>query len=98
MYRIVQEGLTNAVKHAEAKNIQVALEVEGKFVQLIVKDDGKGFNYKKLLKPLRRRKGDRLKLGLQGLKERAQLLGGQMDIETAPGKGTCLKARLFWKS
>jgi signal transduction histidine kinase len=95
IYRIAQEGLTNIIKHADAKNVKVSLEVKDKFVELIVKDDGKGFNYKKLLKPPRRRKGDKLKLGLQGLKERVQLLGGRMDIETTPGEGTLLKARLF---
>ncbi len=92
LYRVVQEGLTNIVKHSQAKKVKISLEKKTNAVYLTVADDGMGFNYKQSL--LRRRKEDRLKLGLLGLKERVELLGGSMDVKTAPGRGTRLLVQL----
>ncbi|MCF7870916.1 MAG: sensor histidine kinase [Candidatus Omnitrophica bacterium] len=94
VYRLVQEGLTNIIKHAQATKVKLSLEVKGNIFTLVLKDNGKGFDYKKYLKTGRRRKEDKLKLGLRGLKERVTLLGGQMDIKTAPSKGVELVAQL----
>lgn len=94
LYRVAQEGLTNIVKHARAKNVRIMLELKDKVIQLAIQDDGVGFNYRDFLKQPRRRKDDRIRLGLLGLKERVELLGGSMDIKTAPGKGTRLTVQL----
>lgn len=94
LYRVAQEGLTNIVKHARAKKVEVKLEFKNRTVQLCIQDDGIGFNYKDFLRRPRRRKDDRLRLGLLGLKERVELLGGSMEIKTAPGKGTRLTVQL----
>lgn len=94
LYRLTQEGLTNIVKHAQAKKVKLELELLDKVIRLSIEDDGVGFDYKNLLKRLRRRKADRVKLGLLGLKERVELLGGSLDIRTAPGAGTRLIVEL----
>lgn len=94
LYRLTQEGLTNVLKHAQAKKVKVELELLDKAIRLSIEDDGVGFDYKNLLKRLRRRKEDRVKLGLLGLKERVELLGGSLDIRTAAGAGTRLVAQL----
>jgi signal transduction histidine kinase len=91
LYRLAQEGLTNIVKHARAKKVELKLELQDGIILLSIQDDGVGFDYKKdFLERPRRRKEDRLKLGLLGLKERAELLGGSMEITTASGQGTRL--------
>lgn len=84
LYRIVQEALTNAVKHARARSISVVLARSGKTVSALVEDDGRGFE----LDP--RGQG----LGLAGMHERLALLGGRLKIETAPDRGTTIVAEV----
>jgi len=94
-YRIAQEALTNIAKHSQAKNVIVFLQKKGDLVSLCIKDDGVGFNYQEYLKKPRRRKEDRFGLGLQGLRERIELLGGNFSIDTAPNRGTKIKVELI---
>ena len=61
---------------------------------LAIKDNGKGFNYKELLKKTYRRKEDKLQLGLQGFRERMELLGGKLSVRTSPGRGTKIEVEL----
>ncbi|MEW6173487.1 MAG: sensor histidine kinase [Bacillota bacterium] len=88
LFRIVQEGLNNIYKHADATSVQVKLEVLPDKVNLVVRDNGKGFNPQKIMKDMRR-KG----YGLIGVKERVQLLKGEMNIDSSPGNGTTLVVR-----
>ena len=81
LYRIVQEGLTNCARHAQAKNIRVRLEDANGQVALTVEDDGVGFNP---------HAGVVYGLGLLGLTERVRELSGNIAIESQPGKGTKL--------
>ena len=87
LYRIVQEALNNITKHAKAKHVEVMFERRDDMLVLVVEDDGKGFSTKnkKLLN-----KG----LGLTGMKERAALIGGTLEVESAPGKGTTIFVRI----
>ena len=96
LYRVAQEGLTNIAKYSQAKKVEISLGKEANTVCLTVADDGVGFNYEQ--PSLRRRKEDKLKLGLLGLRERIELLGGKMTVEAAPGRGTKLIVRLPIKS
>jgi signal transduction histidine kinase len=89
LYRVVQEAITNIVKYANAKTVDILLSGKPGLVQLDIKDDGLGFDYNKLLE-----QGPRDKLGLLGLRERVELLGGAMRINTAPGKGTRITVQL----
>jgi len=90
LYRVVQEGLTNIIKHSEAKKVSITLEVDKNVNRLLIQDDGVGFDYTQVLQE--RTMGG--KLGLIGLEERAELLGGKMKIETTPGKGMRLMVQI----
>ncbi|GAB4410160.1 MAG: HAMP domain-containing protein [Anaerolineae bacterium] len=83
LYRMVQEALTNVARHAQAQVASVLLERRGDEIVLIVEDNGRGFDPDAVSKREQR-------LGLYGIRERAELLGGRMVIESAPGQGTSL--------
>jgi PAS domain S-box-containing protein len=87
LYRIAQESLNNIAKHADASNVNVLLEGRNGDVALIIEDDGKGFD---LEEKADRREG----LGLLGMGERAALLQGHVEIESAPGHGTTVHVRV----
>ena len=90
IYRIVQEALTNVLKHAGATRVSLIIERRQDHVLAIVEDDGKGFVPTKALElPVIERK-----MGLSGMKERAALVGGTLDIESTPGAGTTLFVRI----
>ena len=88
VYRIVQEALTNAVRHARPQNIEITLRSEKNKVEVIVQDDGIGFDLDYV-----QRHGKEA-LGIMGMQERAALVGGKIEIDTAPGKGTRILLKL----
>lgn len=90
IYRIAQEALMNIVKHARARRVGLVLERLQEVVQLIIEDDGVGFDADRLLTfgPLSRR------LGITGMVERAALIDGELQIESKPGRGTTLYLRV----
>jgi two-component system CheB/CheR fusion protein len=94
LYRIAQEALNNIVKHANAKKVNILLEHTDGEVILIVEDDGKGFNRQEAKRTRKSGKG----LGLNGMEERASLIGGAVEIESAPGSGTTIFARIPLRS
>ena len=94
LYRVAQEALTNIAKHAHASQVMISLEQQGRAVVLSVRDNGVGCDAQELLRRPRRRKDDTFRLGLLGLRERVELLGGQLTIKTSPGKGTTVTANL----
>jgi signal transduction histidine kinase len=81
MYRIVQEIIHNAIKHAEASDLFVELRKEKNKIILSTTDNGKGFNYDE-------KSGEGKGLGLQNLLRRAEIIGGKMFFESAKEKGT----------
>jgi signal transduction histidine kinase len=82
LYRIVQEGLTNIARHAQACTASILLEQRNGRVRVIIEDDGKGF-------ALQQAAGSG-RLGLYGMRERAELLDGTFTIESKPGQGTSI--------
>jgi PAS domain S-box-containing protein len=88
LYRIVQEALTNAAKHAAAQTVSIVVRRHGPAVQAIVADDGCGFEVKTALGA----SGSRAGLGLHGMRERAASLNGTVTIESTPGEGTTIYA------
>ena len=89
LYRIVQEGLHNVAKHAAASRVSVLLERRGQDVIAIVEDDGRGFDAD--------RQSDNAPargMGLLSMQERVALVGGALQVESAPGKGTTLFVRM----
>ncbi|MCL4507211.1 MAG: HAMP domain-containing protein [Chloroflexi bacterium] len=83
LYRIIQESITNVVRHANAQTASVLIECHNGVVRAVIEDDGCGFDPSavELRQP---------HLGLYGIRERAELLGGKVVIESAPGQGTSL--------
>ncbi len=85
-YRIAQEALTNVARHAFATRVKIDLQVKKAVLTLSVSDNGRGFEPQKL--------AESDCLGLAGMRERAGLLGGRLDLESKPGKGTRVLFRL----
>ncbi|MBU1905445.1 MAG: hypothetical protein KJ923_00400 [Candidatus Omnitrophica bacterium] len=94
IYRITQELLTNMIKHSDAKNVEITLNKHNHTLEFSYRDDGKGFDYNAALRHPRRRREDKLGIGILSLKERVGLLNGKMQIDTAPGKGTRVAVEL----
>ncbi len=87
IYRVVQEALNNAIKHADASRIHVHLAARDGTVTLEIADDGKGFDTS-----LPGIAADDKGLGLDSMRERVEVTGGHFDIHSAPGKGTTIVA------
>ena len=83
IYRVTQEAVTNALKHAGPKKLTVKLEPSGEKVILVVRDDGRGFDIKKVTEAGH--------FGLAGMQERAKILGGTLDVTSSPGEGTTVQ-------
>jgi two-component system sensor histidine kinase UhpB len=81
IYRVAQEALVNAARHSDATHVEVNLERHDFFVCLLVTDNGRGFAFAEEGKGL----------GLSGMRERALLVGGSLEIDSSPGKGTTVK-------
>jgi PAS domain S-box-containing protein len=90
LYRLLQEALTNVARHARARQVDVVLQLEHDHVQLAVEDDGQGFDTAALLA----RQGQNGGLGLLGVRERLDSLGGRLEISAQPGRGTRLVGRI----
>lgn len=80
LYRIVQEALTNAVKHSSADHVSIVVTRKAMSVQVMIEDDGTGFDQDDSVDGL----------GLLGMRERVELLDGTLEIDTSPGSGTTL--------
>jgi signal transduction histidine kinase len=85
LYRIVQEALTNVVKHARARRVSISLTRMQHSVKAVVEDDGQGFD------PEKTREGG---FGVVGMRERLSLLGGRLRVESRPGAGTTIAAEV----
>jgi two-component system sensor histidine kinase UhpB len=88
LYRVVQEALTNAAKHADARHVRVELRRRPDEVVAMVEDDGRGFDVEETMRS--RERG----LGLFGMQERMALVQGELLIDSAPGRGTRIDARV----
>jgi two-component system sensor histidine kinase UhpB len=84
VYRVAQEALSNAARHSDAERIAVELRRAGDGVELDVSDDGRGFAFDESERGL----------GIAGMRERALLLGGDLTIESRPGRGTSVRLRI----
>ncbi len=90
LYRMAQEALNNAARHAQASRIEVMLEYVENLLRLTIRDDGRGFE----LPAGRETFARQGHFGLLGLRERADLIGAGLRIDTAPGKGTLVEVSL----
>ena len=90
LFRVAQEALSNVIKHARGTSATVRLTFEKSRLTLVVEDNGVGFNSGGTLRTF----GDKGNLGLIGMKERAKLCGGTLDIDSALGRGTRVKVEV----
>lgn len=88
VYRIVQESLSNVVRHAGAETVFVGMQRKDGVLEIVVRDDGRGFDLDYTLDDSGRG------LGLFGMQERASYIGGTVDIDTSPGRGTEVRVRV----
>ncbi|HUI06997.1 MAG TPA: sensor histidine kinase [Verrucomicrobiae bacterium] len=89
LYRVAQEALTNVSRHAQASRVEVNIEKLRDAICLKIKDDGKSFEAQRVVNSKRN-----TRLGLIGMRERAETVGGRFDVESAPGKGTTIRAQI----
>lgn len=89
IYRVVQSALSNVERHSEARNVVVDIQRVSRGILLTIADDGKSFD----ARLLRHGKADR-RLGLLGMRERVEMIGGSFEIQTKRGKGTTVQARI----
>jgi signal transduction histidine kinase len=82
IYRVAQEAVTNVVKHASAKKLKLSLEFDEQAVHLVISDDGVGFDIDKIDKTNH--------FGLTGMQDRAELIGGELNVTSKPGFGTII--------
>ncbi|KAF1069754.1 MAG: Signal transduction histidine-protein kinase/phosphatase DegS [Pseudomonas citronellolis] len=86
LFRILQEALTNVMRHAQAHSVELSLDIEDETLCLTIADDGRGFD------PDSQRRG--ASFGLVGMRERVLMLGGSLEIASRPGEGTTLRVRV----
>lgn len=89
VYRVIQAALTNVNQHAKAKRAKVSIQAVHNFVRVEIKDDGKSFQVQKVLFARKRKR-----LGLLGMRERVEMVGGNFSVESVAGQGTSIRARI----
>jgi len=92
LYRVGQESLTNVAKHAKATRASVALRRVGGEVRLEIHDDGKSFRVQRVLSA-----GKVTRLGILGMRERVEMVGGVFSVHSKPGRGTTVRAQVPMK-
>jgi signal transduction histidine kinase len=88
-YRVAQEALTNVSRHAQASRVEVSLVKIPGAICLKIKDNGKSFSARRVMHPRRNKR-----LGLIGMRERLEMVGGTLSLESAPGQGTTVEAQV----
>jgi signal transduction histidine kinase len=89
LFRVAQEAITNVARHAHASRVEVSIQKLPEGICMKIKDDGKSFQADRVLHG----KGNK-RLGLLGMRERLEMVGGHFDVESAPGIGTTIIARI----
>ncbi len=89
LFRVAQEGLTNVARHAKASRVEINIQKLPDWICMKIKDDGKSFQVQRVLLA---RGGNRL--GLLGMRERLEMVGGRFDVESAAGEGTTITAQI----
>ncbi|MFZ0817782.1 MAG: response regulator [Candidatus Sulfotelmatobacter sp.] len=89
LYRIIQEALTNVVRHAQAKTVSVIFDWDAPVLRLVIRDDGQGFQSRNLSEQ------PSSHLGIEGMRQRASMLGGTLHVNSEPNKGTAIEVRMI---
>ncbi|MBI4317579.1 MAG: GAF domain-containing protein [Chloroflexi bacterium] len=91
VFRIVQEAINNVAKHSHANTMRIEIQQTDGFISILASDDGSGFDVERVIAKVGTELGG---VGLLGMQERAALLGGSVHVESAPGQGTRVLARI----
>ncbi len=86
MFRILQESMTNVLRHAKATDVMLELDVRAGHLVLVIRDNGRGITEAEMTDPR--------SLGILGMRERASVVGGTVDITDADGEGTRVTVRV----
>jgi signal transduction histidine kinase len=89
LYRVAQEALTNVARHAQAGRVDVNIERLPGSICLKIRDDGKSFQVQRMMNAKKNKR-----LGLLGMRERVEMVGGSFHVVSAPGKGTTIRAQV----
>ncbi len=89
LYRVAQEALTNVGRHAHASRVDVSIRKLPRAICLTIQDNGKSFQVQRVLHAKRNKR-----LGLLGMRERVEMVGGSLRVESARGKGTSIRAEI----
>jgi signal transduction histidine kinase len=89
LYRVAQEALTNVSRHAQASHVEVNIQKLDDGIGMKITDNGRSFQVEQVLNAKSRKR-----LGLLGMRERLDMVGGQFDIESVPGKGTTITTKI----
>ena len=94
LYRVAQEALTNVARHAQATqaSVRISRQVDGT-IRLEIHDNGQSFQVQRVM-----RGNGRRCLGLLGMRERVEMVGGRFSVESGPGRGTTIRAQIPFKS
>lgn len=93
LYRVAQEALSNVARHSGAGRVEVSIQRLPDAVHMQIKDDGKSFDVERMSHA-----GKSRHLGLLGMRERVEMVGGSFHIESSPGKGTAVQAQIPFKN
>jgi PAS domain S-box-containing protein len=93
LYRVAQEALTNVARHAQAAKVELSIQKQPGALLMQIKDDGKSFNVNQMLHQVLHVKKNK-HLGLLGMRERLEMVGGKLVVESSPGKGSTIQARI----
>lgn len=93
LYRVAQEALTNVARHARAKRADVSIRKLSKDICMQIKDDGRSFDVDRVL-----RASKSPHMGLLGMRERVEMIGGKFTVESSPGQGTTVQARIPFRN
>ena len=89
LYRVAQEALTNVARHAQASRVEVNIQKLPAAICMKIKDNGKCFQVERVLHAKKSKR-----LGLLGMRERLEMVGGNFAVKSAPGKGTTILAQI----
>jgi signal transduction histidine kinase len=89
LYRVAQEALNNVARHAQASRVEASLQRLPNALRMEIKDNGKSFEVERVLHTKRNKR-----LGLLGMRERVEMVGGSFAVESAPGQGTTIQAQI----
>jgi len=89
LYRVAQAALTNVAQHAQASQVKLIIQKRSGEVRLEIMDDGRAFDVERVLFARGRKR-----LGLLGMRERVEMVGGSFSVESAPGRGTTIRAQI----